>query len=1426
MSDEDSKLSGPNHEVIAKINRVNIPETTIKSDDEPVGGVQLGAFDDINLDSSRLESEVKTGVDAALKFVPTPRKNTALLSAIAQLRGDVVSGVSTYLTARSSIVKQLEPVVSRQYPSIKSEVDRVAAVNSIILERTLNARLSNIALSNNEILTANQELLRFHTSVSSTYMRQSLALQFHQLYNTKNLISVTTAFAKMVESKLEAIKINTKIPDISKVSILQRAKQALVNETFRSGSRAVLSSTGKIIKNRIAPAIADYIDADDRPDLSIKDRIRNAASRSADVIRRSKLGGGFVNVVGSLTGRTSEQLKQFMDRNNLQPDSLWERSSGQRKRAAGIIRGFAGTHSTESAVGVSGVPSGMSYVSSNSNLTKRDIKTLVSVKLDKIYNLLDSRLIKEPSIRANSFEDHKLRYLREFGNRGERGSVDKMTGGAGRGGVLGVLGSLLGGSGGGHSTGPVTTEKSFTEQALEEAEAATIGGALLGIGKKGLGFLGRRLGGVGRLAGRVLGLGGATSVATKAAAPAAAAAVGTGLKEATKFGTKTILKKIPLVGTVVGAGLGVNRLLDGDLVGALGEVASGLVSNVPLIGTAGSLFIDGALAARDRYEGDSISAGKTGDLFKARMKAYGAEPSNNGNIAALEFRSYRILTGKANKFDGTELRNIAKKFGFDLNNDVAVKYFNLWLSKRFYEIYQAYINILRKNSFTPDNETSMSASVQTLILDEFNRTASSLVQQYKDYVPSPGALQKFGDIRAKTISNAALVPRPNAQAGASSVLPKTPSGFVTTSAMAASVTRPVPSESPRPHSTTSTSGVNIEHPLVGGVSQNQSVNNTNVISLPSPPGATTSSSPQYMSHTSSFAPGSSGSSTALPTAAPSAHVANTERITFNPGGTQIGGQTWNQKVPTIMTNLMRDFDLTKEQAAGIVGNLGHECGGLTEMQEKNPVGGGRGGLGWAQWTGPRRIQYEAYCRANGLDTYSDAANYGFLKQELNGEYRSAIRDVKATSTTEGSMRAFEKRYEAAGIKHYESRQQYADSALKVFGSGSSSTSTGGSAPGTSPNTPSQVVGIDSGMNLKGIPGVTATPQTANSPGTNTSAPGSSPRVGNDNSSSYGGTSTLPRGVVGSGQCVDLVKQAAGVGHTSEWQSGGPVANNPDLKPGTAIAVFDKDGKYGNHTDGSSHAAIYLGPSKQFPGGIRVYDQWSGQPAHERDIRPNGSSPVNSASAYSVINSGGQPAIAKSVVGQDNVVASAETDKTPSSVQSTPTQNSPTPNLPSTQSVVTPTLSAPNGMLSDNNTRSGNRPGFEVPGPFQNIISPIRSATSEVQSRRIPPPAPPPSSSFITTHPDLISSSNSAAATLMKSFVALGDIHAALQGLHATMKDAHGPNGVIANMTDMLSKTAGQNNIFAPVITPPTPQQDTKKDDGLNVSKKRADRYAG
>lgn len=142
---------------------------------------------------------------------------------------------------------------------------------------------------------------------------------------------------------------------------------------------------------------------------------------------------------------------------------------------------------------------------------------------------------------------------------------------------------------------------------------------------------------------------------------------------------------------------------------------------------------------------------------------------------------------------------------------------------------------------------------------------------------------------------------------------------------------------------------------------------------------------------------------------------------------------FTDKAPGIMRLLMRDFGLDDLSAAAIVGNLGHESGGFRFLQEKKPlIPGSKGGYGWAQWTGPRRRQYEAYCKRNNLDPASDKANYGFLFVELTGSEKAAIPAVKAAVGLAAKVKAFELKFERAGIKHYPSRNNYATQALKAY----------------------------------------------------------------------------------------------------------------------------------------------------------------------------------------------------------------------------------------------------------------------------------------------------------------------------------------------------------------------------------------------------------
>jgi len=146
---------------------------------------------------------------------------------------------------------------------------------------------------------------------------------------------------------------------------------------------------------------------------------------------------------------------------------------------------------------------------------------------------------------------------------------------------------------------------------------AIIGGAIMNkfgakIIKMFSGGMGKMTSGIAKMGSTIaktLGMGAAaaasvaSAVAPKGAGSAASAATKAGGKTAGKIMGKSALKsgikKIPIIGALAGIGFGISRAMDGELVGAGLEVASGVASIIPGWGTAASVAIDAGLAARD-----------------------------------------------------------------------------------------------------------------------------------------------------------------------------------------------------------------------------------------------------------------------------------------------------------------------------------------------------------------------------------------------------------------------------------------------------------------------------------------------------------------------------------------------------------------------------------------------------------------------------------------------------------------------------------------------------------------------------------------------------------------------------------------------------------------------------------------------------------
>lgn len=133
---------------------------------------------------------------------------------------------------------------------------------------------------------------------------------------------------------------------------------------------------------------------------------------------------------------------------------------------------------------------------------------------------------------------------------------------------------------------------------------------------------------------------------------------------------------------------------------------------------------------------------------------------------------------------------------------------------------------------------------------------------------------------------------------------------------------------------------------------------------------------------------------------------------------------FEQKVNYIYPRLIKDLNISPEDAFAIIGNLAHETGGFRYMQELKPIRG-IGGYGWAQWTGIRRKQFFDYANKNKLDPKSDEANYRFLLHELKGTERAALTALKKAKTLYDKVVGFEKSFERAGVKAYNSRYKYA-----------------------------------------------------------------------------------------------------------------------------------------------------------------------------------------------------------------------------------------------------------------------------------------------------------------------------------------------------------------------------------------------------------------
>lgn len=109
-------------------------------------------------------------------------------------------------------------------------------------------------------------------------------------------------------------------------------------------------------------------------------------------------------------------------------------------------------------------------------------------------------------------------------------------------------------------------------------------------------------------------------------------------------------------------------------------------------------------------------------------------------------------------------------------------------------------------------------------------------------------------------------------------------------------------------------------------------------------------------------------------------------------------------------------------AQGMVANLIAESGLNTDINEISPlVPGSRGGYGLAQWTGPRRRQYEAFAAERGVHPSDLNAQLDFLKWELENTERGAWENLQGASDPIEAARIFSTDFLRPGIPHMDRR---------------------------------------------------------------------------------------------------------------------------------------------------------------------------------------------------------------------------------------------------------------------------------------------------------------------------------------------------------------------------------------------------------------------
>ena len=144
--------------------------------------------------------------------------------------------------------------------------------------------------------------------------------------------------------------------------------------------------------------------------------------------------------------------------------------------------------------------------------------------------------------------------------------------------------------------------------------------------------------------------------------------------------------------------------------------------------------------------------------------------------------------------------------------------------------------------------------------------------------------------------------------------------------------------------------------------------------------------------------------------------------------------SWEQLAPQTVQRLSNDLSISPQVAAGIVGQLGYESAGLQSINETQPtVPGSRGGYGWAQWTGPRRRQFESWAQQNNMDVADPEANYKFLVYELTQTpEKGVLNKLQGVQDPVQAGKIFTDSYLRPGVPAYDKRASWVEKTINTL----------------------------------------------------------------------------------------------------------------------------------------------------------------------------------------------------------------------------------------------------------------------------------------------------------------------------------------------------------------------------------------------------------